>query len=614
MVVSKIYSPRPITRIRITQLLFLLVALAFISAAPAEDILDKRISIRVNNQPLDETLQQIGELGNFSFSYSPDMIDIKARVSINASDERVRDILNALFKNKVTFKERRKYIILQKKEEPEKTEEPEEFNLNGYIIDNRTGNKLANASIYESATLASAVSNQYGYYKIRLPASTGTIRLEVRKEEYVGKSISITSKQDTYLQINLNPDTLRPISPISQTFTSVPEDSLYHRIEIPKTQVAYSKEAISDTLPIRDSDNHVIGREYERFVKTYQKVQNSFVSAFASAKQAVHTRNITDTLYRPFQASVLPFLGTNHGLSGNIINDYSINFLAGYSLGVDKFEIGTFVNVVRGNVKGFQLAGISNIVGKNVSGFQYSNFLNLTLGNFEGFQGNNVINYTGGNFSGFQLAGVGNVVVGTLKGYQFSLGYNYANTVRSGHQIGTVNYADSSATVPFGLFSYVRRNGYRRYEFGTDEFSYFNTAFKTGMSRFYNIFTLSFNGMAPNKPLGSLGYGFGTAQPLGKGWAANADLTASVVFFKDQKIEEINAGLFRFSISIEKKLGNKFALFAGPSVSLLLSTDQDILKITDRKGLQPIWLGADPGSGQQVYHWLGFQAGIRFCN
>ncbi len=38
---------------------------------------------------------------------------------------------------------------------------------------------------------------------------------------------------------------------------------------------------------------------------------------------------------------------------------------------------------------------------------------------------------------------------------QFSAGYNYAHTVRHGHQIGFVNYADSTAKVPFGLFSWV---------------------------------------------------------------------------------------------------------------------------------------------------------------
>jgi hypothetical protein len=119
----------------------------------AQELLEKRITLRVTNQPLDETLQKIGDLGGFSFSYSPDMIDVRSRVSIQAVNQSIREILNAIFKDKVTFKERRRYIILQKKTEVEKPQEPENFDLNGYIIDNKTGKKLANASIYESVTL-----------------------------------------------------------------------------------------------------------------------------------------------------------------------------------------------------------------------------------------------------------------------------------------------------------------------------------------------------------------------------------------------------------------------------------------------------------------------------
>ncbi|WP_229238641.1 STN and carboxypeptidase regulatory-like domain-containing protein [Dyadobacter sp. Leaf189] len=583
----------------------------YANALSAQDLLERRITLRVNNQPLDQTLQQIGNLGGFSFSYNPDILDFKLKVSINATNQSVREILTLLFRNKITFKERRKYIILQKKEEPEKDEEPENFDLNGYIIDNSTGRRLANASIYESATLASTVSNQYGYYKIRLPARASLIHLEVRKEDYVGKTISISPKQDTYLQIKLNPDTLRPISPKTLARLKSGSDSLHHKIAVPRAQ--YPAQPDSSLLAFTDT-SQTGGKDYERLVKTYQKVQSEFVSAFASARQAIHTRNIEDTLYRPFQASVLPFMGTNHALSGNIVNDFSINLIAGYSLGVNKLEVGSLINVVRGNVKGFQLAGVSNIVGNDVNGFQYANFLNLTLGDFYGFQGSNLINFTGGNFSGFQLSGVGNVVVGVLDGYQLSLGYNFANTVRSGHQIGTINYANSSAKVPFGLFSWVRKNGYRRYEFSTDEFNYFNATFKTGVSRFYNIFTLSFNGLEPDKPLASLGYGFGTAQRLGKGWAVNADLTGSVLLFKGQEPEEIDTGVFRFSVSIEKNLGKKFALFAGPALSLLVSDQTGVLQTKEQKGLRPAWIGPAPGPQQNIYHWAGVQAGFRFCH
>ncbi|GGN00359.1 hypothetical protein GCM10010967_38230 [Dyadobacter beijingensis] len=580
-----------------------------------QELLEKRITLKVTNQPLDETLQKIGDLGGFSFSYSPDMIDIKSRVSIQAVNLSIREILTAIFKDKVTFKERRKYIILQKSTAVDKPEEPENFDLNGYIIDNKTGKKLANASIFESVTLASAVSNQYGYYKIRLPATHPRLRLEVRKEDYIGKSIPIPTRKDTYLQISLNPDTLKPIAGKVATHTPVQVDSLHTKVAIPQFELA-KVDLPRDTMFLDSTtgSRSLSWTDYENLRKKARVVQNKFVSAFASAKQAVHTRNIEDTLYAPFQASVLPFLGTNHELSGNIVNEYSINLIAGYSLGVSKFEVGSLINVVRGNVTGFQLAGVSNVVGNNVTGFQYANVLNMTLGNFTGFQGTHLLNYTGRNFRGFQVAGVGNVVVGELNGYQFSAGYNYAHTVKKGHQIGFVNYSDSTATVPFGLFSWVHSNGYRRYEFSTDEFNYFNTAFKTGVHWFYNIFNLGFNGLAKDKPLITIGYGFGTAQNLGKGWSTNADLTGSVVFLDNQNADGIHQGIVKFALGIEKKFGSRFALFAGPSLNTFFAEHSGLINPEGRKGLSPIWLGEKPDGSTRAYGWIGFQAGIRFLN
>jgi len=567
----------------------------------SQELLEKRISIKVTNEPIDQVLQKIGDLGGFSFSYSPDAIDVKIKVTFQANNQSIREILNDIFKGKVSFKERRKYIILQNVPEDEV---PENFNLNGYIIDKKTGEKLANASIYESVTLASTISNQYGYYKIRLPTSTASLRLEIRKEDYVARSIAVANRKDSYLPITLIPDTLKPLSALVPRITQRP-DSLHSKIRIVQYKIS---------SPVDTTKDLTAPKQYEKFKQTYQKVQNELISAFASAKQAVNTRNITDTLHRHFQASLLPFLGTNHQLSGNIVNDISINLIAGYSLGVNMLEVGAVLNVVRSDVNGFQLAGISNIVGNNVKGFQYANFLNITLGNFQGFQGTNGINYVGKNFDGFQVSGVGNVVAGNLTGYQFSTVYNYANTVKSGHQIGVVNYADSSATVPFGLFSFVRRNGYRRYEFGSSEFNYFNFSFKTGVNRFYNVFSLGFNGLTDDKPLGTIGYGFGTAQKLGKGWMLDADLTIHAILLKKQEIDEIPAGLLRFSFNVEKKFGQRFALFAGPSVNLLTGHYNGLVNADRKNIIKPIWLGQNPDGRTSNYCWVGFQAGIRFCN
>ncbi|PWJ57252.1 hypothetical protein CLV98_108172 [Dyadobacter jejuensis] len=590
------------------QLLIFLSGWLLLSKASvyAQGILDTRITIKSSQERVDQVLSKIERLGGFSFSYSPDAIDVRRKVSVAADEERIVDILDKIFQQEVQYKVRRRYVILQKRAVPKAAKVEEDFNFSGYIVDGATGEKLANASVYESSTLISTISNQYGYYKLRLPNVSSKLQLEVRKEEYVGVSIPVMQREDTYRPILLSPDTLRPLAGkparLSQRI-----DSVGVKVVVPE----YETTATASSNPLQGIEP-VLDKTHQKLRQTYQFVQGEFVSAFASAQQHIHTRNIEDTLYRPFQASLLPFLGTNHGLSGNVVNDFSLNLLAGYSLGVNAMEIGWGINAVRGNVKGFQLAGLSNVVGNNVTGFQFASVLNVTLGDVYGFQGSNVINYTGKNFRGWQVAGIGNVVVGHLNGYQLSPVYNFAGTVRSGHQIGMVNFADSSATVPFGMFSYVRRNGYRRYEVSIDEFNYFNATFKTGMPKFYNVFTMSFNGLAAHRPIGSMGYGFGTARLWGRGWGANLDLTANAVWLDDRYEESAIAGLFRASLSIERKIAGRFALAAGPTLNLFVSDYMGV--VTNKRKIEPIWIGHAPSEGREEQSWLGFAVALRFCN
>src|SRR5690606_9977029 len=95
--------------------------------------------------------------------------------------------------------------------------------------------KLPDASIYEPGTLVSTVSNQYGYYKIRLPVNSEKLYLEIRKEAYAGRSVAIVGRRDAFLTIALAADTVRAMSPPIPRIIPRP-DSLARvppRIEIP---------------------------------------------------------------------------------------------------------------------------------------------------------------------------------------------------------------------------------------------------------------------------------------------------------------------------------------------------------------------------------------------
>ena len=137
--------------------------------------------------------------------------------------------------------------------------------------------------------------------------------------------------------------------------------------------------------------------------------------------------------YPPFQVTFFPPLGTNGINCGNAVNKLSFNILAGYSAGLEGFELGCFLNGERDFVHGIQIAGFSNLVGGNVFGVQVAGFANANLGKAYGTQVSGFANLSGemkgvqvGGFAnlslgkalGTQVAGFANVSIGSLKGFQ----------------------------------------------------------------------------------------------------------------------------------------------------------------------------------------------------
>lgn len=172
----------------------------------------------------------------------------------------------------------------------------------------------------------------------------------------------------------------------------------------------------------------------------------SFILAFNAISQApVDTtkKAVADTLRQQVQLSFVPYLSTNGIYSGKTINRFSLNILAGHSMGVDGFEVGGFANSVAANVKGFQAAGFANIVGKNITGFQAAGFVNLVGKNVKGFQGAGFANINGGTFQGFQASGFANINKSNTYGFQ---GAGFANingdTTSGGMFAGYINIAN----------------------------------------------------------------------------------------------------------------------------------------------------------------------------
>lgn len=553
-------------------------------------LLERPITLKVSNEKIPNVLELIAKQGNFSFSYNSDLVKLDSRINLWVSDKPLREVLNQIFKGFLTFKVSKNYIILQKTE-PEKAKKS--LILSGYIFDFQTDKPLDKVSIYDRKSLTSAVSNQYGFYRIKLNINQLPAKLIISKPEYYQEEILIKSDKSNYQNFGLTPfqkehnftvpiednsvekvDSVRNLSPISQRKIVINEPQFPDITD----EILFPSSSIMDSTLYENT--------FDKFKKKVGKI-------FVPRSQRINAQNITDSLSRKFQFSILPFLGTNRLLSGSIKNDYSVNLLMGYSGGTRKLEVGGLVNGVRKDVERLQLAGIGNITGGKVSGGQIGGIFNVA-GNLE---------------NGIQLSGIFNTIIKKSSGWQIAP-LNFAHkVVKGGKQIGFINIADSTDTTPIGFLSFVGNgNGYKRLELAVDENLTGSFSFKTGIRKFYNILTLHYNFTRKQEIFG-IGYGIGRAYRLGNTWIMNTDFTTNILIEYNEFSPNL-ASLLKFDISFEKQIARNAAVTFGPSLKYLEISDYNLAS-WQVKPFNKIPNYRSISSSATTTLWIGFQMGIR---
>lgn len=374
-------------------LAYILLLLPVFAQAQNVPLLERNLNISIDNMPVAQALDKIAAQGNFTFSYTPSVLPQK-NITLTARNKSVRQVLAMALGNEVSYKASGKYIILSKA--PEKP--GKKVTVSGYVYDKNSGKKVPNTSVYDEKTMTSAVTNQYGYYEIEVPTKSTNLQLNVKKDEYGDTIVSLPIKNQL-VEITIQPaDTATP-------YTG----------------------KIAPPNPFKE-----VGAKF-----------------FKGAKGFINTVNIKDTINRRFQISFLPYMGTNHKLSANVVNQVSVNVLGGYSLGNKGAEFGGIFNINRRGMQGFQAGGIFNINGASSSGFQAGGIFNTVSGSYKGFQAGGIINMVRDTFSGFQAAGLFNFVGGTFNGFQAAGLINFTKgNVRGFKAAGLLNI-DAGQTTGF---------------------------------------------------------------------------------------------------------------------------------------------------------------------
>lgn len=631
--------------------------------------LSHNISISAQNIPLEEVLDQIAEEGNFLFSYNADILNGKAHVSIDASNRSIERILRQLLGKEIKTKVIGHHVVLLKSKEenpPMKEDDKPGFLISGFIRDGENGILLPDATIFDVKGNLSATTDEKGFYNISIPAGRETLLLSFCKAGYIDTIVVVKALALDTINIALKSDHLDQLT--SRGSDTLFLDPLQNK-KLVTALVPWEAQVTSNNLRIHDprlfqvsllpfiGTNHLI-----RGSQTNQLSLN-IIAGYSAALQGFEVGGFLNIIKQ--DVTGIQISGFGNIVGGNTKGVQVAGFMNANSGTMTGVQLAGFSNTISNRFKGAQLAGFSNLSMKDVDGFQISGFANVALenvnlaqmagfanygANIHGIQAAGLCNFARGNVKtiqasgfanfanevgGFQLSGFTNValnrvgssqitgfanIASTVEGVQLAGFANLAFKENNGAQVaGFVNYAKNMdgiqvalfnfsdtvrAGVPIGLLSFVRK-GYHSLELSGNELFPVNLMFKSGISRFYNVFT---SGYANDRFYG--GYGFGSKLSIYKRLGASFDLCANMIFTTNSSVT-MKGVQYKFAPSLDFRLFKYLTLSAGPSLNLFNS-----FKINDDSSVpysmvaHSFYENLSNNIRQQA--WLGWNVGLRF--
>lgn len=553
-----------------------------------QNYLQKSVKLQVKGEKLGEVLKNIGEQGGFYFSYSSGIIPSDSLVTLQQYSGAVKEALQILLGDGYEYQESPNHLIIRPA--PFKlTLMPEEigegkkvYTIRGFVIDEKTGKGIRNASVYEKRLLAGTMTDKKGHFKLKLKSKDS-------------RPVTITVSKELY----------------KDTTT----------VFLPTVELGKNGDKEGNYGYMNGEGENVSGTAFARL--------------FLSSKQKLNALNLGNFFaYTPVQVSLTPGLSSHGVMSSQVVNKFSYNLLGGYSAGVDGVELAGLFNIDRYNVRYIQAAGLINMVGGTMSGIQLAAIHNTVLDSLQGFQAAGIFNLVRKNVNGVQLAGIANAAdsvdgtqtagiynhsKGTVKGMQLAAIGNYAKEVRGaqiaallnktkhnrGFQFALINMADSSSGVSFGILNLIG-NGIKRFSISTNEVFYANLSFRSGTPKFYSIISANVGTWYGENVFGT-GFGFGHEFN-----SAKKKNYLAVEFLSQQLLSsdfEENNNWIKANVFYNYAIGKKTKLYIGPNINFrnLNFTEKNGVPIAIPSNNYPFLV-----DNKASKWWVGLELGISF--
>ncbi len=181
----------------------------------AQELLDRRITLQVQDQNMKSVLGQISQLADVRFLYSAQIIRSERAVSVSAQNERLAEVLDrVLAPLRLRYEVRGKQIVLRRLSETRRLEsvpaspltiDPAAISVFGVVSD-ETGAGLPGVNVLVKGTTQGITTSDRGQYRITIP--DGSAVLVFSSVGYVRQEIAVGNRTEINVRMAVDAQSL----------------------------------------------------------------------------------------------------------------------------------------------------------------------------------------------------------------------------------------------------------------------------------------------------------------------------------------------------------------------------------------------------------------------
>lgn len=164
------FLPRKVLlAMRLSLGLFLLVSFQTIASVTYSQ--DTKVTVKMNHAQVKEVLKEIERSSEFYFVYNNELIDVERVVNVEARNQKIKDILDALFSDEgVSYTVMGRQIVLSPEElMAENIDQPQQKTVRGTVADQK-GEPIPGVTVTVKGTTRGTITDVDGNFSLSIPA------------------------------------------------------------------------------------------------------------------------------------------------------------------------------------------------------------------------------------------------------------------------------------------------------------------------------------------------------------------------------------------------------------------------------------------------------------